>query len=105
MKLAVIITGGKQYKVSEGDILKAEKIDKKVGSSVNFDKVLLYSDGKTTEIGRPFLKNVKVAAKILEQKKDKKITVIKYKSKIRYRRKKGHRQLVTRIKIEKIGKR
>lgn len=104
MKLAVIKTGGKQYKVSEGQVLNVEKIDKKTGTSVIFDKVLLYSDGKTTEIGHPYLKDVKVSAKVLEQKKDKKITVIKFKSKTRYRRKRGHRQFITKIRIEKIGK-
>lgn len=104
MNLAVIKTGGKQYKVFEGQVLNVEKIDKKAGVSIDFDKVLLYSDAKTTEIGRPFLKDVKVLAKVLEQKKDKKITVIKFKSKTRYRRKRGHRQFITKIKIEKIGK-
>lgn len=104
MKIAVIKTGGKQYKVFEGQVLNVEKIDKKAGTSVTFDKVLLYSDAKTMEIGHPFLKDVKVSAKVLEQKKDKKITVIKFKSKTRYRRKKGHRQFITKIKIEKIDR-
>ena len=103
MKLAVIKTGGKQYKVKEGNWLKVEKINKKEGSNVVFDKVLLYSDEKKTEIGKPYVKGVKVIGKLVKQGKAKKITVIKYKHKIRYRRKKGHRQLFTQVKIEKIG--
>lgn len=80
-----------------------EKIDKKVGSLINFDKVLLISDGKKTEIGKPYLKDVKVSAKVLMQEKGEKIYVIKYKAKTRYRRKRGHRQFFTRVKVEKIG--
>jgi len=103
MKLAIILTGGKQYKVAERDILKIEKFDKKEGASVSFDKVLLYTDEKKTEVGKPYLKGIKVTGKVLKQGKAKKITVIKYKSKTRYRRKKGHRQFFTQVKIEKIG--
>ena len=84
-------------------MLSVEKIDKKVGSEINFDKVLLYHDGKKAEIGRPYLKGKKVTAKVLEQGKGKKIYVIKFKSKVRYRRRKGHRQLFTKVKIEKIS--
>jgi len=103
MKLAVILSGGKQYKVKEGDLIKLEKIDKKEGSSVSFDKVLLYADGKKTEIGKPYVRGTKVTGKIMKQAKAKKITVIKFKNKTRYRRKKGHRQYFTQVKIEKIG--
>jgi large subunit ribosomal protein L21 len=103
MKFAVILTGGKQYKVAEGQVLNIEKIDKKVGSEIHFDKVLLSHDGKKTEIGQPYLKGKKVTAKVLEQGKGKKIYVIKFKSKVRYRRKQGHRQLFTKVKIEKIS--
>jgi len=103
MKFAIIKTGGKQYKVSEGKILVCEKLPKKEGSVVTFDKVLLYFDGKKTEVGKPLIKNVKVNGKVLSQFKAKKITVIKFKHKIRYRRKKGHRQQQTKVKIEKIG--
>lgn len=103
MKLAVIQTGGKQYKILEGQVLTIEKIDKKVGSIINFDKVLLFSDDKKTEIGKPYLKSKKVSAKVLEQGKGKKIYIIKYKPKTRYRRKRGHRQLFTKVRIEKIA--
>lgn len=104
MKFAVIKTGGKQYLVKENDILLVEKIGKEKGEILEFDKVLLFIDkeNKKIKIGKPYLENVKVEAEILEQVKGKKITIIKYKPKIRYRRKKGHRQPYTKIKILKI---
>jgi len=103
MKFAIIKTGGKQYKVREGALYRFEKLEKKEGAQITFDKVLLYSDGKKTEVGKPLVKGIKVTGKVVEQGKAKKITVIKYKHKIRYRRKKGHRQLFTQVKIDKIG--
>lgn len=103
MKIAIIKTGGKQYKVSEGKTYKFEKLDKKDGSSVTFDKVLFYNDGQKSVVGKPIVKGIKVNGKIIEQGKGKKITVVKFKSKIRYRRKKGHRQFFTKVKINKIG--
>jgi large subunit ribosomal protein L21 len=101
---AVIKTGGKQYKIKEGDILKIEKIAGNPGEKVIFDKVLLVSDeeGKDVMIGKPYLENAKVEAEILEQGKDKKVTIIKYKPKVRYRRKKGHRQMYTKVKVLNI---
>lgn len=89
--------------MAEGQVLNIEKIDKKVGSEIHFDKVLLFYDGKKTEIGQPYLKGKKVTANVLEQGKGKKIYVIKFKSKVRYRRKRGHRQLFTKVKVEKIS--
>lgn len=103
MKIAIIKTGGKQYKVSEGKTYKFEKLDKKDGSSVTFDKVFFYNDGQKSVVGKPIVKGIKVNGKIIEQGKGKKITVVKFKSKIRYRRKKGHRQFFTKVKINKIG--
>lgn len=102
--LAVIKTGGKQYIVKEKDIIKIEKIEGKVGKTFNFNEVLLLFDEKIgkIELGRPFLKKIKVKAKILEQDKNKKILVIKYKPKTRYRRKRGYRQPYTKIKILEI---
>ncbi|MFN3301527.1 MAG: 50S ribosomal protein L21 [Patescibacteria group bacterium] len=102
--LAVIKTGGKQYLVKEGDIIKIEKIEGKVGKKISFDEVLLLADekGEKVEIGQPIIKKVKVKAEILEQGKDKKILVVKYKPKTRYRRKKGHRQPYTKVKILEI---
>jgi len=102
-KIAVIKTGGKQYKVKEGDVLKVEKIDKKDGAKIKFDTLLISdTDAKEVNIGKPLVKE-KVEAKILEQGKDKKISVIKYKSKTRYLRNKGHRQNFSKIEITKIA--
>ncbi len=99
---AVIATGGKQYKVRQGDILRVEKIPGEVGSPVSFDKVLMVSDGETLDIGQPVLDNVAVKGSIVDQDKNKKIIVFKYKRRKRYRRKKGHRQQYTAIKIDSI---
>ena len=108
---AIIETGGKQYKVAEGDSLKVEKLPlAKLGvnladgkNEITFDKVLLISDGDKTQIGTPYLDGVTVTAKFEEEGRAKKITVIKYKAKSRYRVKNGHRQPFTQVKIEKIA--
>jgi len=99
---AVIAAGGKQYKVRQGDILRVEKIPGEVGSPVSFDKVLMYSDGEITSIGQPALDNVAVKGSIVDQGKAKKIIVFKYKKRKRFRRKKGHRQPYTAVKIDSI---
>ncbi len=103
MKFAIIAVGGKQYKVSEGKEYKFEKLSKKKDASVTFDKVLLYFDGKKTDVGKPIVKGVVVSGKVLEEGRSKKVTVVKYKSKIRYKRTLGHRQAFTKVKIIKIG--
>ncbi len=100
--IAVIKTGGKQYKVSPGDKIKIEKIDKKEGQEINFDQVLLYQEKDKVEIGKPYLKGYKVSAKILKQDKAEKIIVLKYKAKTRSKVKKGHRQPYTEVEILKI---
>ncbi|MBL7141761.1 50S ribosomal protein L21 [Patescibacteria group bacterium] len=102
--LTVIKTGGKQYLVKLGDILRIEKIEGKAGKKVSFKDVLLFFDSKKkkVEIGKPNLK-IKVEAEILAQEKGPKIKIIKYKPKTRYRRKRGHRQLYTKVKIIKVG--
>lgn len=99
--LAVIKTGGKQYKVTKGDKIKIEKIKGEVDETVVFDKVLLISDEKGTklELGQPELKERTVEAKILEQGRAKKIRVVKYKAKTRYHKVYGHRQPFTKIEI------
>ena len=102
MKIAVIATGGKQYLVKEGDTLKIEKINKKKDAEVSLNKVLLYTDGKNTEIGQPHVKGAKVTAKVMDEGRSRKVNVVKYKNKIRYKRNIGHRQYFTRLKIEKI---
>lgn len=102
--LAIIKTGGKQYKVQKGDKLRIEKIDKKVGSKITFSEVLLVGDekGKGMKIGTPNVRGAKVEAKILAQGRAKKVEIVKYKPKTRYRRKKGHRQAYTEIEIIRI---
>lgn len=101
---AIIETGGKQYKVAAGDSLKVEKLaEAKAKGEVVFDKVLLMADGEKVQIGNPYLKGATVTAKFEEEGRAKKITVIKYKAKSRYRIKNGHRQPFTKVKIEKIA--
>ncbi len=100
---AIIETGGKQYRVSEGDKLKIEKLEKVVGDTVAFDKVLLKHDGDKTEVGQPFLSKVSVEAKVLDQARAKKVIVFKYHSKTREKKKKGHRQTFTEVLISKIN--
>jgi len=100
---AVVNSGGKQYKVQEGEIFRVEKISGDIGSTVTFDKVLLFSDGESLKIGQPVLDDIKVQGSIVEQNKAKKILVFKYKRRKRYRRKQGHRQPYTAIRIDSIG--
>lgn len=101
---AIIKTGGKQYLVKEGLNLKIEKLkDAKKGDLVTFDKILLAFDDKEAKIGMPYLESAKVTGSVMEVKKDRKITVYKYKSKTRYHRKQGHRQEFVRVKIKDIS--
>ena len=97
---AIILTGGKQYQVSEGEELFIEKLDADVDSEVVFDKVLMV-DGK---VGTPYVKGAKVIAKVLKQGKQKKILVYKYRAKKKYRRTQGHRQPYTKVAITSIVK-
>ena len=99
---AIVASGGKQYKVHEGEILRVEKIPGEARDSVSFDKVLMFSDGKTVNIGRPLLDNVMVKGHIVQQEKAKKIIVFKYKRRKRYRKKQGHRQQLTAVMIDNI---
>lgn len=108
MKFAVIKTGGKQYKVSEGDTVKIERIkagkkEPKEGDKLTFNEVLMVSDNKTYNIGTPTVKGATVEGELKDLGKDKKVTVIKYKAKSRYFRKKGHRQPYFKVKINKIS--
>jgi len=102
MKIAVIKTGGKQYKVAAGDKIQIEKISGNDGDKVKFDEVLLSGDDKKVEIGQPFIKDAKVEGKILKQFRDDKILVIKYKAKTRYTRRHGHRQHQTLVEIASV---
>lgn len=99
---AVVSTGGKQYKVQQGETLRIEKIPGEVGSKVTFDRVLMVADGENVRLGQPVLEKAAVLASIVEQDKAKKILVFKYKRRKRYRRKNGHRQPFTAIRIDGI---
>lgn len=99
---AIIKTGGKQYRVEEGQIIKIEKLAAEVGSSVEFDQIMLFSDDQGLKIGQPVVEGAKVVGKIIDQSKHKKIIVFKYKAKKRYRKKTGHRQPYTSVLVEKI---
>lgn len=98
---AVIETGGKQYLVKSGDVLKVEKLPADVGSEVTFDKVLLMAedDGTNVKIGQPYLEGVAITAAVEEQGRGTKIRVVKYKRKVRYTRVRGHRQHFTKVKL------
>ncbi len=101
---AVIKTGGKQYIVREGQQLEIEKLELETGASLEFDALLVSDEeGTSVQIGTPLVAGVKVSAKVLEQGRDDKVSIIKYKPKSRYRRNVGHRQPFTLIRIEKIA--
>lgn len=102
MELAVIQTGGKQYLVSPGQKIKIEKLNKKEGEEVVFDRVLLLKTEKEIKIGKPFVEGAKVKGKILSQGKGKKIVIFKHRPRSSYKVKKGHRQLFTEVEILKI---
>ena len=99
---AIIKTGGKQYKVAQGDVLSIEKLEH-TDDQVVFDQVLLLSDDKDIKVGKPLVSGAKVEAKVIEEGKGKKKMVFRYKNKTRRRKKKGHRQLYTKVQITKIS--
>jgi len=99
---AVVATGGKQYKVEEGDILRVEQIAGDVGTDVAFDRILIFSDGENVKVGQPEVDGVTVHGQIVAQGKSKKVLVFKYKRRKRYRRKQGHRQPFTAVRIDRI---
>ncbi len=99
---AVIKTGGKQYRVSTGDIIEVERIEAKPGTSFNFEEVLLIDDGTRTLLGNPYLPKARVKAELLEEFKGEKVIVFKKKRRKQYKRKRGHRQIQSRVKILEI---
>ncbi len=99
---AIIKTGGHQYKVKEGDLVKVQKIEGEVGSSIKFEQVLLLKDGEKVVVGNPVINGASVEGTIKEQGRDKKIIIFFYRHKTRNKKKTGHRQPYTVIKIEKI---
>lgn len=100
---AVIKTGGKQYRVEQGNVIYVEKIDAQADEAVTFDEVLLVGDGDQTKIGAPTVAGAKVEGKVLAQVKSKKIVVYKYKAKKNERKKQGHRQPYTKVEITAIN--
>lgn len=100
---AVIVTGGKQYKVSEGDTLFIEKLNAEEGAAVTFDQVLVAGEGENVKVGAPTVEGATVEAKVLKNGRSKKIYVFKMKRKKNYRRKQGHRQPFTKVEITKIN--
>ena len=99
---AVVVTGGKQFRVQEGDVIFVEKLNAEVDSTVELTEVLAVSNGETLKVGTPVVEGDKVVAKVAAQGKAKKITVFKYKPKKDYRKKTGHRQPYSMLVIEKI---
>ena len=100
---AVIKTGGKQHKVRVGDVLDIEKLDKGIGEEVKFDQVLMANDGKKAKIGQPLIKDANVLAEITNQKRDKKVNIIKFKRRKHHMKRQGHRQYLTEVKIKAIN--
>jgi large subunit ribosomal protein L21 len=99
---AVVESGGKQYRVSEGQIIDVEKLSCEVGQEVELDRVLLVAKEGDVQVGRPTVEGASVVGTVVEQPRGRKIVVFKYKPKQRYRRKTGHRQQYTRLRIDKI---
>jgi len=99
---AVIETGGKQYKVSPGDVLDIERVSDQPGEPIEFERVLFYSDGDDIRCGSPVLEDVRVIGNVVGQPLGEKITVGTYKRRVGYRRKKGHRQKLTRVAVDRI---
>jgi large subunit ribosomal protein L21 len=99
---AVVKTGGKQYRVSPGDSLDVERLPFEVGEQIELDQVLLVANGSGVQVGRPLVEGAKVKATVTRQLKGRKVIVFKYKPRNRYRRKKGHRQQYTRLRIDEI---
>ncbi len=101
---AVVRTGGKQYKVSPSNIIEVEKLEAEIGATILLDEVVLFNDGSANSVGAPTVTGVSVAAEVLNQKKGEKVLVFKKKRRHNYRRKNGHRQPITVLKIAEIGK-
>ena len=101
---AVLNTGGKQYKVSQGDLIKVEKLERDVGDKVTLSQVLMVGQGEDVEVGSPYVSNCEVTGEVVEQGKGAKIIVFKKKRRKGYRRKNGHRQRFTQLKITEITK-
>jgi len=100
---ALVEASGKQYKVVPGQVIEVDRLSVEEGSQVELDKVLLVADGESVTVGKPLVEGAKVVAEAVGESRGKKVIVFKYKPKVRYRRKKGHRQLYTRLAIKEIS--
>lgn len=100
---AVFVTGGKQYRAAEGDVLRVEKLAVDEGASIDFDKVLVVSDGETVKIGEPYVAGGKVTATVQAQGRGKKVKIIKFRRRKHHRKQMGHRQSFTELKITGIS--
>ncbi|MCD6319931.1 MAG: 50S ribosomal protein L21 [Candidatus Desulfofervidaceae bacterium] len=100
---AIVETGGKQYRVQPGDIIRVERLPGETGEEVLFDKVLLVADGQEVKVGQPVVEGAKVKGVIVKQDRGRKVIVFKFKRRKRYHRKRGHRQYFTAVKIEEIN--
>ncbi|HIQ07487.1 MAG TPA: 50S ribosomal protein L21 [Thiotrichaceae bacterium] len=100
---AVIKTGGKQYRVSEGDIIEIEKLDSDEGAAVDFEDILMVGEGEEVKIGTPFIDGCKVTGTITEQKRGKKIEIIKFRRRKHHQKRTGHRQYLTKVEITSIS--
>ena len=103
MTFAVIESGGKQHRVTEGEVLRLEKLDAAPGSEVVFDKVLMVAEGDRIEVGKPYVAGGAVKAEVLEHDRAKKVTIIKFRRRQDYRKKQGHRQWFTAVRITGIS--
>lgn len=99
---AVVKTGGKQYRVAPGDSIEVEKLPHEVGDQIELDQVLLVVNGSGAKVGKPLVKGAKVKATVTRQAKGRKVIIFKFRPSKRYRRKKGHRQHLTRLRIDEI---
>ena len=100
---AVFVSGGKQHRVSEGDLVDLEKLDGDVGSEIVFDQVMMVSDGDNVNVGQPFVSGGKVTGEVVAQERAKKVNVLKFKRRKDYMRRQGHRQYQTRVRITGIS--
>ena len=100
---AVIKTGGKQYRVAEGDVIEIEKLDTEEGGSVDFEEVLMVGEGEDVQVGAPFLEGTKVTGNVVEQKRGKKVEIIKFKRRKHHQKRTGHRQYLTKVEITGIS--
>lgn len=103
MMYAVIISGGKQFRVSEEEIIKLERLDVAVGDTISFDKVLMLGEGEAVQVGVPYLTGATVTAEVLAQGRAKKIKILKFKRRKHHMKRMGHRQDYTQVKISKIA--